>query len=105
MKKFIIPIAAALFASATLVNATEISALSSSTVVAQEKVEIRPEELPDAVHSALAAEPYNAWQIQRAFMVPDGEGGNYYEISLSKGEELKTAHFDKDGKVIEKTGN
>jgi len=101
MKKLMIPLAAILFASASMVNATTVTS-PASVMIIQEKVEIKPEELPDAVKSALAAEPYNAWQVQRAFMVPDGEGANYYEVTLSKGEETSTAAFDKDGKVIEK---
>ena len=94
--------AVALFASVSMAIASAISTSSPfATVVNQEKVEIKPEELPDPVKAALAAEPYNAWQVQKAFQVPGENGANTYEVALVKGEETSTAKFDKDGKVIE----
>lgn len=102
MKKLMMSMAVALFASVSMANASAISTSSPfATVVNQEKVEIKPEELPDPVKAALAAEPYNAWQVQKAFQVPGENGANTYEVALVKGEETSTAKFDKDGKVIE----
>lgn len=69
--------------------------------VSQDKVEVKPEELPDAVKATLAAAPYNEWKVEKAYLVPGENESSHFEISLSKGEEVSTVKLDSDGKVIE----
>lgn len=95
--------AVAVLASASFVNAStpSFNISPASITASQEKVEVKPEELPDAVKSALAAEPYSEWQVQKAFLVPGENDTQVYELALVKGEETSAVKFDQSGKVIE----
>lgn len=103
MKKFVFSMATAILASVSLANASNpsIHTSSASVIINQEKVEIKPEELPDKVREALGAAPYNTWQVQKAYRVPGENETQTFEIALVKGEETSTVKFDNDGKVIE----
>jgi hypothetical protein len=103
MKKIMFSMAVAILTSVSLANATPTfaSITPASVTVDQEKVEVKPEELPDAVKATLAAEPYNAWQIQKAFLLPGENDTPVYEIALIKGEETSAVKLNKDGKVVE----
>ncbi len=104
MKKLMVSMAVAVLASVSFANASNITEKSSSPVIVaalQEKVEIKPEELPDAVKTTLGNETYQSWQVQKAFIVPTNNGDQIYEIALAKGEETQTVKLDKDGKVVE----
>jgi len=67
----------------------------------QQKVEVKPQELPEAVKTTLRNETYQSWQIQHAFVITADGGDQVYELTLSKGEESQTVKLDKDGTVIE----
>lgn len=104
MKKLMVSMAVAVLASVSFANAYHITEKSSSPAIMatlQEKVEIKPEELPDAVKTTLGNETYQSWQVQKAFIVPTDNGDQVYELALVKGEETQTVRLDKDGKVIE----
>lgn len=98
MKK--ITIIAALFVCATGVinaNAETSTRRSVITINADEKKEIKKEELPDAVKTALGGNDYKGWEISKAYQW--SESGNY-EVELKNGDQSKTVKLDKDGKVI-----
>lgn len=62
---------------------------------------IEPENLPQGIKTALAAEEYTGWTVSTAYLVEPEEKEAYYEISLEKvGEEdLKVVKMDADGKL------
>jgi hypothetical protein len=98
MKK--VTIIAALFVAAvgvTTVNAENTSRRSAITIQADEKVEIKKEELPTAVTTALAGNDYKGWEITKAYQYK--ESGNF-EVELKNGDQSKTVKLDKEGKVI-----
>jgi hypothetical protein len=68
---------------------------------AQEKVAVKPEDLPEAVKTALAGDAYRGWDVTGAFLVTKEDKTQYYEISVKKGEETATVNLDKDGKTIQ----
>lgn len=74
---------------------------ASAVTISQDKVEVKKEDLPEAVKSTLSAAPYSEWKIEKAYMVPGENEKNHFEISLSKGEEISTVKLDKDGKVLD----
>lgn len=85
-----------IFAAAFSVNA---AAIQQTTVVEQqEKEKINPEDLPEAVQSALKGDSYQEWSISEAYFIKSSE---QYEVQLKKDEETKTVKFDKDGKVVD----
>lgn len=99
MKKVLFALLAVIV-SMSVVSATTISANDNSSVVntIDEKVKIKPEELPDAVKTALSAPDYTGWQISQAYKITDQDA---YEVELKNGAEVKVVKFDKDGKIMQ----
>ncbi len=95
--------AVAMMAAFSFANATTNKMITPAIEIrtAQDKVEVKPEDLPEAVKATLAAAPYNEWKVEKAYSVPGENETTYFEISLSKGEDTATVNLDKDGKVIQ----
>jgi hypothetical protein len=98
MKKVIFAALALGFVSFATVNAATKATVSSSSEVVNEKVEIKPSELPEAVKTALTGEEFAGWSVTKAYVVK-GEA-THYEINLTKGEETTTVKLDEAGKKI-----
>jgi hypothetical protein len=77
-------------------NVADVNAIV--TALEDEKMQIQPEELPDAVKAALNSEDYTGWQISAAYKYAEKD---IYEVELKKGEEVATVKFDKDGQKVE----
>lgn len=99
MKKVLFALLA-LMGSFSVINATAYVTDDNATVVAleDEKMQIQPEELPDAVKAALNSEDYTGWQISAAYKYAEKD---IYEVELKNGEEVATVKFDKDGQKVE----
>ena len=67
----------------------------------QEKVAVKPEDLPEAIKTTLSGDTYAGWQVTNAFLVTKEDNSQFYELSLKKGEETSTLNLDKDGKKVE----
>ncbi len=65
--------------------------------IMDEKVKIKPEELPEKVKATLAGADFKGWEVVNAFK--ETEKGSF-EVELKKGTETKTMKFDKEGKII-----
>jgi len=103
MKKLMISMGVAMMTAFSFANASANKLNTPATEIraAQDKVEVKPEDLPEAVKATLAAAPYNEWKVEKAYSVPGQNDTTYFEISLSKGEDTSTVNLDKDGKVIQ----
>ncbi|MDV3309035.1 MAG: hypothetical protein LOY03_09485 [Cyclobacteriaceae bacterium] len=77
-------------------NVADVNAIVAA--LEDEKMQIQPEELPDAVKAALNSEDYTGWQISAAYKYAEKD---IYEVELKKGEEVATVKFDKDGQKVE----
>lgn len=77
-------------------NVADVNAIVAA--LEDEKMQIQPEELPDAVKAALNSEDYTGWQISAAYKYAEKD---VYEVELKKGEEVATVKFDKDGQKVE----
>src|SRR5690606_10828751 len=99
MKKVLFALLA-LMGSVSVISATANVMDNNATVVAleDEKMQIQPEELPDAVKVALNSEDYTGWQISAAYKYAEKD---IYEVELKNGEEVATVKFDKDGQKVE----
>ena len=73
------------------------SADVSTGVVLDEKVKIKPEELPEAVKSTLD-KAFAGWSITAAYKYTETET---YEVEVKNGAETKTVKFDKEGKQVD----
>jgi hypothetical protein len=100
MKKLFFSISLVLF-SAVMVFAQETvketAVIEQGNDVQDEKVEIKADELPEAVRTTLSTEEYKDWTIEKAYHI---KTNNHYEVKLKKGSESKSIKFDKDGNVV-----
>ena len=73
----------------------------NSATSIQKKVSVRPEDLPEAVGSALAGNGYAEWKVSSAYLITKDDSSQYYEINLRRGEETATLNLDKYGKKMD----
>lgn len=98
MKKMILT-GAALMMILAAGNVTANTNKTAMEVVAEgEKVQIKPEELPEAVRKALEADEYKGWEIKSAYEVKSEPVT--YELQVVKEDETKTLAFSADGKAL-----
>ena len=90
----------ALLGSVAFVSAIVITYSINQTPAGQqdEKVKIKPEELPEAVKKALEMQDYRGWLVDAAYKDTAKET---YEVHLKNGAETKIVKFNKDGKKVE----
>jgi len=103
MKRLMISMLVIALTSSMIVNAAPVTSLKTTkqAILAQEKVEVKPDDLPQPVKATLGADPYSEWKVEKAYSVSNTDGVQYFEILLSKGEETTTVNLDRDGKRVE----
>ena len=101
MKKQIITALTLILVSFATVQANQLTQINTTIAVTQEKVAVKPEDLPEAVKTTLATDAYAGWQVVGAFLVTKADNTQLYEVSLKNGEESATINFDKEGKKVE----
>jgi hypothetical protein len=90
----------------TIIGAVELHANPSATAGIsscrnQDKVAVRPDDLPEAVKSILAGDAYAGWQVTSAFLITREDNSQYFEINAKKGEETAVFNLDKYGKKVD----
>lgn len=63
-----------------------------------QRLPVKPEELPEPVKKMLADEQYRDWKIAEAYMVQ--EERKIYEITLSRGQEKMVIKVDEKGNKL-----
>ena len=101
MKKLIISAFALTLVSFASLEAKQFETSSVVSNISQEKVAVKPEDLPEPVKSTLASDTYAGWQVTSAFLITKEDNSQFYEISMRKGEESSTVNLDKDGRKVE----
>ena len=101
MKKLIISAFAMALLSFGSAGAKNIETSGIVTNIPQEKVAVKPEDLPEPVKTTLASDTYAGWQVTSAFLITKEDNSQFYEVSMRKGEESSTVNLDKDGRKVE----
>lgn len=70
-------------------------------MVVQDKVSVKPEDLPQPIKTTLATDVYAGWEITEAFIITKEDKTQFFEISLKKGSETAKINLDKDGRKVE----
>ncbi len=103
MKKPLIALATIFILSAGAVSAqieeSETNSESIEQVTQQEKKEVKKEELPEKVQTALKSDDYKGWTVNKAYETKNGDE-MMYEIVLTNGEQKATYTFDEKGNTI-----
>jgi|SRR5688572_164869 hypothetical protein len=98
MKKVIFSFLVLLLAGGTFANTSMISPTAVATQQQDDKMKIKPEELPEAVKTTLQSADYKGWAVSAAYHL---KSADQYEVELKKGTETKTVKLDKEGKIVE----
>ncbi len=101
MKKLII---AAMILSAVFPVSSSFSnsfTIKNVEVLVQDKMSVKPEDLPEPVKSTLAAGAYASWEVTEAFLITKPDKTQYFEIIVKKGSEMSKINLDKDGRKVE----
>jgi len=69
----------------------------TTSVVQDDRVKIKAEELPETVKKSLEAEEYRGWLINAAYHI---KSKDQFEVELKNGAESKVVTFDKEGKKV-----
>jgi len=69
--------------------------------ILQDKVSVKPEDLPQPIKTTLATDVYAGWEITEAFIITKEDKTQFFEISLKKGSETAKINLDKDGRKVE----
>jgi hypothetical protein len=101
MKKVIVSAFVMALVSFGVVQANTGAEQSSISQRLQDKVAVKPEDLPEAVKTTLAGDVYKDWEVTGAFLVTKEDKTQYYEIAVKMGEQTATVNLDKDGKKVE----
>lgn len=62
-----------------------------------EMIQLKPDEIPDAVKQTLKKNAFKGWESGTLFKSPDGET---YLLTMGEGDRAKIFRFDSQGKVI-----
>ena len=75
---------------------------SPSVIISQEKTQIKPDELPEAVKKAIAAdESLKTTPVVEAWKVPTPEGKFHFKVGFDNGSEEKLwKTYDEEGNVV-----
>ncbi|QRQ99683.1 hypothetical protein [Dyadobacter sandarakinus] len=74
--------------------------LSHLQAVAQERVEVKPEALPEKVRNAFNSKSWAGWQILESFLITEDDGTQYYELVVRKMDEQSRIKINSEGQVL-----
>ena len=69
--------------------------------IMQEKVSVKPENLPDGIKKTVKGEAFSGWKIVSAFLITAADKTQYYELNVKNGSESARVKLDKDGNNVE----
>ncbi|MCF2486546.1 hypothetical protein [Dyadobacter sp. CY347] len=101
MKKIILSITLMAILGMAGAQASTISPAKFASCVSQDKVAVRPDDLPEAVKNTLSGDAYADWKVTSAFLVTKEDNSQYFEINARKGEESTVVNLDKYGKKVD----
>lgn len=102
MQKQILTLSVFALFSFTAVNATPtVSNCATEIRMDDEKVQLKMDELPEAIKQALSADEYAEWKPETIHKVKTETGSEWYEVEFRKEEQKTIVKFDKEGKKVE----
>ncbi|WAC13755.1 hypothetical protein [Dyadobacter pollutisoli] len=66
----------------------------------EEKVVVKPEDLPAGIKKTIQGEQFSGWKVEKAFLVTETDKTQYYELQVAKGKESARVKLDKDGNNV-----
>jgi hypothetical protein len=69
--------------------------------LAQEKVSIKPEQLPKLILDVIQGDDFKGGEVISAFLITAPDKTQYYELNVKRGREIVKVKLDKDGKYVD----
>jgi hypothetical protein len=66
----------------------------------QERVEVKPDDLPEKVKASVGHKTDLAWTILKAYLITNKDQTQYYELFVQKPDGETWMKVDKEGKVL-----
>lgn len=66
----------------------------------EDKVPVKPEDLPEGIKKTIKGEQFSGWKITKAYLVTGDDNAKYYELQVSNGGESARVKLDKDGNNV-----
>lgn len=101
MKNLIIGLMVVLATSSTFAKNVTKADTQQQVVLSQEKMSVKPEDLPESVKHTLASGNYAGWEITEAFLITKDDKTQYFEIFVKNGSETSKINLNKDGRKVE----
>jgi len=101
MKKLIVSAVALTLISFASVQATPFLENKEAVTISQDKVSVKPDDLPAAVKATISSEAFAGWKVVEAFLVTADDKTQYYDLSVKKGKENARVKLDKNGRNVE----
>ena len=74
--------------------------VTTATQQKEDKVAVKPEDLPDGIKKTIKGEEFSGWTVKKAFLIKEGESKQYYELQVARGSESARVKLDKDGNNV-----
>lgn len=71
-----------------------------SVTVKEEKVPVKPENLPEGIKKTIKSDEFTGWTVKKAFLVTEENNKQYYELQVAKGSESARVKLDKEGNNV-----
>lgn len=101
MKKLIISAVALTLLSFATVQAAPVLENKATISIHQDKVSVKPDDLPAAVKATINSDAFAGWKVVEAFLVTADDKSQYYDLSVKKGSENARVKLDKNGRNVE----
>jgi len=72
----------------------------STVKLTQERVEVKPDDLPEKVRQSVGYKTELGWDILKAYLVTNDDKSQLYELYVQKPDGETWMKVDKDGKVL-----
>ena len=66
----------------------------------EDKVAVKPEDLPEGIKKTIKSEEFSGWTVKKAFLVTESDKTQYYELQVANGKESARVKLDKDGRNV-----
>jgi hypothetical protein len=85
---------------ATHAEHQEATAQNAAKADKEDKVAVKPEDLPEGIKKTIKSEEFSGWTVKKAFLVKEPGKDQYYELQVANGKENARVKLDKDGRNV-----
>jgi hypothetical protein len=71
------------------------TAQKSAKADQEDKVAVKPEDLPEGIKQTIKSEEFSGWTVKKAFLVTEPDKTQYYELQVANGKENARVKLDK----------